>query len=54
MLLDSGKFVSSMNSVVLMVNNVATRLTTISFDDFLQRNAKKLPYLYNPYYNVIL
>ena len=34
MLLGRDDFVASMNSVVLMVNNVVTRLTTISFEDF--------------------
>ena len=43
MLPDGNKFVVSVNSVVLMVNNVVTGVTTILFDNFfLQQNVKKL------------
>ena len=42
MLLDGNEFVASMNSIVLVVGNEVTRLTTILFDDFLQQSVKTL------------
>ena len=40
MLLDGNDFLVLMNSIVLIVSNVVTRLTTILFDDFLQNSVK--------------
>ena len=42
MFLDGNKFIASMNSVVLMVDNVVTRLTTILFVDFFTTSVKKV------------
>ena len=42
MLLDGNKFEASMNSVVLIVDNIVTRPMTILFDDFFTTSVKKL------------